>query len=106
MAISYAKAIWDRDEVAALRLAVDDPENRQWVERELTTVSGVRIFSDAVAARFGPEAGRPDPYYDLGMSSRCAQAARLPRLAVRIYADSAIVCEPGSEPGTRTRSTS
>ena len=99
LAISYAKALWDRDEVATLGLAVDDPENRQWVERELTTVSGVRIFSDAVAARFGPEAGRPDPYYDLGMSSQYAQAARLPRLAVRIYADSAIVCEPGSEPG-------
>jgi hypothetical protein len=99
VAISYAKALWDGDEATALGLAVEDPGNRQRVETELVTVAAVRAFSEAIAARFGPEAGRPNPYYDLGMSSRCSESARLPRLAVRIEGDSAIVCERGSEPG-------
>jgi hypothetical protein len=99
VAISYAKTLWDGDEATALGLAVEDPGNRQRVETELVTVAAVRAFSEAIAARFGPEAGRPNPYYDLGMSSRCSESARLPRLAVRIEGDSAIVCERGSEPG-------
>jgi hypothetical protein len=99
VAISYAKALWDGDEATALGLAVDDPANRQRVEAELATVASVRAFHEALAARFGPEASRPDPYCDLGMSSRCSDSARLPRLAVRIDADCAIICERGSEPG-------
>ena len=99
VAISYAKELWDGDEAATVGLAVDDSANRQCVETELATVASVRAFHEALFTRFGPEASHLDPYYDLGMSSSCSDSARLPRLAVRIDGDSAIICERGSEPG-------
>ena len=99
VALSYAKALREGDQATAFELTVDDQENRQCVETELAMVASVKTFSDALAARFGREAGVPDRYLDPGMSSRRVDATELSRAEVRIYGDTAVVCERGSEPG-------
>jgi hypothetical protein len=103
VAIGYAKALCDGDRAAAFRLAVDDQANREYVERELTTVASVRAFSEALAARFGREAAVPAAYDDLGFSAPCTDTAKLSRADVRIYDATAVVCEWYAEPGDEDR---
>lgn len=99
VAIAYARALRDGDTAAARARAVDDPVNLRYVDAELRTFAAIRAFGETLAARFGSKEGQPDPYYDLGMTSRWADSMRLPRLAVRILGDTAVLCERGSEPG-------
>jgi hypothetical protein len=99
VALSYAEALREGDKGSAFELAIEDQENRRCVETELATVASVKSFSEALAARFGREAGVPDRYFDPAMSSRRVDAVELSRAEVRIYHDRAIVCERGSEPG-------